>query len=233
MEPFLIALLIISIILIPIFYILGKRRSLNIFLRSMLKVGYLFKVTNFKKQNPLVKKGGIVFVGDSITQDYNVYEYFSDLLVYNRGIGGDTTSGLLKRLDVSIFDLNPKTVVLLIGTNDFDLLKSTPNEVYERIKEIIQEIKEKLPKVKIILESVYPVNPTISKLTVGLRNNSDISELNNLLKEIKGVTFINLYDKLIKDNYLNPKYTTEGLHINEEGYYLITNTLKPYLMKTD
>ena len=77
--------------------------------------------------------------------------------VYNRGIGGDTTVGLLKRLDVSVFDLKPKTVVLLIGTNDLALLDTTVEVIYENITQILQRIKAQFKDVDILLQSVYPV----------------------------------------------------------------------------
>ena len=123
---------------------------------AILANGWEKKVNDFKEYNKYVKKGGIVFVGDSLTDNYNVYEYYKGLEVYNRGIGGDTTEGLLRRMDESIFDLEPSKIVLLIGINDFELVKdSTPNTIYQNILKIIALIKERLPETEIILESLY------------------------------------------------------------------------------
>src|SRR5690606_14684002 len=165
----------------------------------------------------------------SITQDYNCYEYFSTLKVYNRGIGGDTTEGLLTRLDTSIFQLMPDKVVLLIGTNDFSLLKTTKRKIIENINQIVQEIQQKLPKTKIILQSIYPVNENINPFSVLPRNNADIQAVNQQLAQIKGITFIDMFDLLEKDGKLNAKYSHDGLHLNALGYTKVTEKLKPYL----
>ena len=61
-------------------------------------------------------KGAVVFLGDSITQGwYALANAFPNLKVANRGIGGDTTRGVLYRLKADALDLDPKAIVLLIG----------------------------------------------------------------------------------------------------------------------
>lgn len=231
MEYIAIGILILTIPIIGYYtYKYGKKAGVDWLLNLLFKSGFDAKVAGFKKQNTFVKKGGIVFVGDSITQDYNVYEYYPEFHVYNRGIGGDTTEGLLKRLDESIFDLEPKTVILLMGTNDFGVLNAQPNDVYIRMKQIIETIQNRLSETKIILLSVYPVNPRLDPTSVGTRNNHNIQKLNKLYQTIPHVQYIDLYD-LLKDDEgnLNKDYSIEGLHINQNGYELITKELKKYL----
>ena len=58
----------------------------------------------------------VVFLGDSITEHGNWNEWFPATPLVNRGISGDTTAGVLARLDTAID--NPLAVFLLIGTND-------------------------------------------------------------------------------------------------------------------
>ena len=78
------------------------------------------KYDSFVVQNANLSKGQIVFVGDSITDFYPLDDYYADLnlATYNRGIGGDTTGGLLDRMKVSLYDLAPSKIVLMIGIND-------------------------------------------------------------------------------------------------------------------
>ncbi len=229
MEWMFLTIIVILIILMPFIYKKGSKDGLNNFFRSVVSNNHLDRLSHFKSQNEVVKKGGISFLGDSITEGYNVYEYFSDLLVYNRGISGDTTVGLLNRLDESVFKLNPSKVVVLIGTNDYQALNATNLDILERITLIVKTIKEKLPNTKIFIQSVYPVNNTLDKDMVGIRNNETIKLLNESLSKLDGITFINLYDKLIKDGNLNKEYTKEGLHINPKGYSLITKILTKHL----
>jgi len=208
-------------------YAVGHERGAIDFLDMIIVAGFAEKVKSFRKFNARAQKGGIVFVGDSITQDYNVSEYFPGKLVYNRGIGGDTTVGLLKRLDESVFDLDPKTVVLLIGTNDLALLKTTPEETASRIGEIVAKIRERQSETKIVLQAVYPVNPKVDPGTVGKRKNEDIRKINGIIRNIQGIVFVDFTD-LIADaeGNFDRKYTVEGLHMNQDGYAIVTDRLK-------
>lgn len=208
---------------------IGKKKGIDDFLGILFKAGSMGKIDAFKAYNQYAKKGGIVFVGDSITQDFNVYEYFPEQQVYNRGIGGDTSLALLDRLDESIFDLRPSKVFLQIGTNDLELLNDGLVAIYNRIKEVINKIKSFDESIDIYLVSIYPVNPLIDKMTVGKRNNEDIKSLNKMLSQIKGVTYINLFDQLQKDGLLNPEYTLEGLHLNQKGYKILIDVFFPYI----
>jgi lysophospholipase L1-like esterase len=222
--------LLIFIVLAIIIYRLGSKRGIDKLMQLFVKSGFEQKQKNFRSYNKNVTPNGIVFIGDSITQDYNVYEYYPNHRVYNRGIGGDTSRGLLTRLDTSVFALNPKTVVILIGTNDFALLETTVSEVAGRIQEIIAKIKERLPETRIILQSVYPVNKQLDAFSVAQRNNERIRELNESLKTIPGVIYLDLYSRLAdEEGNLLPQYTVEGLHISPDGYELITSIINEYL----
>jgi lysophospholipase L1-like esterase len=217
-----------------IFYIgykYGFKKASQAFFEMLFKFGFDAKVKAFRSLNKHAKPDGTVFVGDSITQDFNVCEYFKGYHVYNRGIGGDTTEGLLKRLDVSIDELKPSQVFIQMGTNDLETLEATPDEIYKRISEVVTHIRTHFKKTEIYLISLYPVNPLMDKTTVGRRTNENIQKTNNLIKTIQGITFINIYDKLINEDVLNPDYSLEGLHLNQEGYEVVSKVIQPYLKK--
>ncbi len=223
-----IVLLVVSIIYLIYLYFKAKDSNKKIF-DLILAEGYKNKVKLFEELNKYVKPNGVVFIGDSITQDYNVYEFYPNLTVYNRGIGGDTTLGLLKRLNCSVFDLNPSKVVLLIGTNDLELLNPTKEELISNIEKIIFEIKSFNEKIEIILLSILPVNKNMSKITVGKRNNEVIKNVNEGLSKLENVKFVNIFKSLEEDGLLKEEYSVEGLHINEKGYEVITKTLEKEL----
>ncbi len=186
------------------------------------------KTEAFAAFNKYSKPGGIVFVGDSITQDFNVYEYFPQYIVYNRGIGGDTSKGVLGRLNESVFDLKPKKVFLNIGTNDLDLINDGLDAIFSRIKKVCEKIQESDDNLELYFISIYPVNPNVTT-TPGKRTNKDIKALNERIQSIKGLKYINLYDLLLKDENLNPDYTIEGLHMNQNGYEVIKNEIIKFL----
>lgn len=69
-----------------------------------------------------MKTGKTIFMGDSITQGYGVAR--KDCWVtgipgaVNRGIDGDTTSGMLRRFDAHVLRAGADRVVLMGGIND-------------------------------------------------------------------------------------------------------------------
>jgi hypothetical protein len=75
-------------------------------------------------------QGAVVFLGDSITQQWGhgLNAVFPGVKIANRGISGDTTRGVLIRLKEDVLALNPRAVVLLIGTNDLEE-KATPETI--------------------------------------------------------------------------------------------------------
>ena len=83
---------------------------------------YEKKCNVYEIENANFSHGQIVFIGDSITDGCALNDYYKNLplAVYNRGIGGDTTSGVLERLKLSLFDIKPSKIVMLIGINDIN-----------------------------------------------------------------------------------------------------------------
>ena len=120
----------------------------------------------FVKENLTCSKGQIVFLGDSITDLCPLDNYYGELglELYNRGISGDTTINLKSRLDISAFDIEPSIIILMIGTNDVNLGRTT-NAIMETYEEIVEEIYEKLPNVKLYIMSVIPQNEDIESYT--------------------------------------------------------------------
>jgi lysophospholipase L1-like esterase len=192
---------------------------------------YFAKTNEFKIYNRFAKPKGIVFVGDSLTQRYPLNEFYPGLHVYNRGIDGDTTVGVLKRLDLSIFDLKPSTVVLQIGTNDLQVEGITKDITIVNIQKIVNAIQTTQPEIRLILVSLYPVNLSIDKLVnkfiVGPRHNEDIKSINQAIAKIQGVKFVDVYPHLLnEDKELNMQYSKEGLHLSLAGYAIITPLIR-------
>jgi len=105
-------------------------------------------------------QGAIVFLGDSITQGWgDVGSSFPGLKIANRGISGDTSRGVLIRLKDDVIALNPKGVVILIGTNDLEE-KADPEVIAGNIKLIIDALRQSNPDMPVILCNVFPSSPS-------------------------------------------------------------------------
>src|SRR6266487_6387134 len=94
-------------------------------------------------------RNAVVFLGDSITQGWaeDLSAWFPGMKLANRGIGGDTSRGVLIRLKEDVLALDPRAVVLLIGTNDLEE-KASPEIIAANLKLILAELaRSKMPVV--------------------------------------------------------------------------------------
>src|SRR6185436_6704618 len=97
-------------------------------------------------------QNAVVLLGDSITQGWgeDFSAWFPGLKIANRGISGDTSRGVLIRLQEDVLALHPQAVVLLIGTNDLEE-KASPKTIAANLKLILAELARHDPKMPIVL----------------------------------------------------------------------------------
>ena len=192
------------------------------------------KVAQFTMENGNFSKGQIVFIGDSITDLYHLDDYYQDLPLrtYNRGIGGDVTGMLLKRIKVSLYDLEPTKVVLMIGINDINGGVST-NTILENYNNILNGIKTTLPSAKVYTMSILPINKDVASYIDIKKSTNRILEVNQEIKEMANnysYQYMDLHS-LVKDdnNHLKKEYSLDGIHLSEQGFVTWTNLIKPEL----
>jgi lysophospholipase L1-like esterase len=105
-------------------------------------------------------QGALVFLGDSITQGWgDVGSSFPGIKVANRGISGDTTRGVLIRLKEDVVAVNPRGVVILIGTNDIGD-GADPAMIAGNMKLIIGALRDYNPAMPVVLCEVMPSSAT-------------------------------------------------------------------------
>ncbi len=200
------------------------------------KWSYLKLTMKYKTENKYLNESTYVFIGDSITEWFDKLSRYQTNKIINRGIRGDTTLGVINRLENDVLQLKPIKVFILIGTNDYVFTNLKTNGIFENIKIIIEKIKMNLPNTKIYVQAIYPVNETINKMKfniVDIRRNEEIIKLNNLLEKWCHANKVNFIDNtnLLKNHEgkLNELYTNDGLHLNEKGYNIVYNNLLKYL----
>lgn len=166
----------------------------------------------------------VAFLGDSLTDGYDLQRYYPEFITANRGIGGDTTFDLEERLQLSVYDLKPKVAVMLIGANNMD-------SMFDNYEQILIGLKENLPDTKIVLLSLTAMGGE----NWGRKN--QLAAFNNvtikLLAEKYGFTFIDLYTPLydvsIREVYAG--YTIDGGHFTDKGYEAVTAQITPVLQE--
>lgn len=187
---------------------------------------YKQRVELFKKE-PVVE-GKILFLGNSITQGGDWKKLLNDSTIINRGIGGDITFGILKRID-DITKRKPSKVFLLIGINDIS--KNISDEVIlENIFSIVNKIRSGSQKTQIYVQSIFPLNPSFEKFPKNYDKQEHVITLNTQLQKFADrmkYTFVNLYPEFLdKENRLEAKYSSDGLHLNAAGYTRWVSVLK-------
>lgn len=185
-----------------------------------------------------VKEEKYVFLGDSIFEQYMTSYFFKGYDTVNSGVSGITALKTLERLDSGLYEYNPTTIFILLGTNDL-YFGYTEEETFEHLKNLINKIHEDKPEIVINVLSLLPINlsddPKINKSVNENRSNEKINKVNKYLKDFcnsKNINYINVHDILLDEKgELDWNYTREGLHITDLGYHPITMELLKYMKK--
>ena len=178
--------------------------------------------------NEPIVPGRVIFLGNSITEMGNWKKAVNDTTVINRGIGGDITYGVLKRLK-DITDRNPSKVFILLGINDIG--KDIPDVVIAaNYLKIVKEIHSKCPQTKIYAESVLPVNPTMPRFPQHYDKEQHVLALNKLLQANAATgdyTFVDIFPLFVDSNgRLQSQLSYEGLHLKPPAYDIWVAYLK-------
>lgn len=174
----------------------------------------------------------VVFLGDSITYGGDWESLFPNSPVENRGIGGDSSLGLLNRLD-QVIALKPAQIFLMIGTNDLCYGRPIP-KIIENYRHILTRFHMELPNTQVYVQSILPFNDQIFP-SRGLRSNKEIAKLNKEIEHLAtelGYRYIDLTTNFKgPDGRLPVQYTSDGLHLSEAAYLVWRDQIK-HLVKT-
>lgn len=173
----------------------------------------------------------IIFLGDSITDECEWAELLENPHIKNRGISGDTTNGVLNRLD-DILESKPQKIFLMVGINNFIYYKQPVEELVADYKKMIAEINQQSPTTKLFIQSVLPVNKTKYKSGV---DNKKVIELNSRLRELAtefSLPYIDLFSHLAdSENQLDSRYTQDGVHLNGQAYLVWKEVIESYIVE--
>lgn len=170
----------------------------------------------------------ILFLGDSITrfmEDTEAWDtYFKPMGALSFGIGGDCTQHILWRIQNGELEpLNPKVIVLLIGTNNVAQGHSA-EQVSDGIFTILQYIAKHKAHTKILLLGILPRGrcPCPTRDTVKKINES----LMTFPKELSGVDYHDFTSMFIsEDGIVSCEDTIDYLHLTRQGYMKLCKTL--------
>jgi lysophospholipase L1-like esterase len=194
----------------------------------------------------IAKKGNIdlLFVGDSITDWFywprggeatggKVWEAnFAPLNPGNFGISGDTTQGVLWRMQNGELEgFKAKLIVLMLGTNN---TSSNPvGQIIEGDRMIVEEFKKQQPQAKVLVLGIFPrnnarapqqtpiLNATIKAINIGLSQ----------LADNKQVFYMDIGDRFLVDGLVPADIMADGLHPTAKGYQIWADAILPTVKK--
>ncbi len=204
---------------------LGPRHQLN-YQQWVALLGQEAEVVAAKKPDDLA-----VLVGDSLSLWFPPELLLSERTWLNQGISGETSAGLLNRLE--LFDnTQPEVIFVMIGIND--LIRGVKDETILANQQLIIDYLQRVhPRSKIVVQSILPhggKNVTWEGRDRLLAvSNKRIRKINEQLKAIaedEGVTYLDLYPLFAdSDGNLNTELSTDGLHLSPKGYLIWRNAL--------
>jgi len=181
---------------------------------------------------------GILFLGDSITQGWNLggnaiwSDYYSRFDAANFGIAGDNTQGVLWRIENGELDgINPKVVVLLLGINN--ILAGYPtNDVMKGIEKVVQQIHGKLPHSKLLILGIFPIGADPADPRTAL-SRAKIKTVNHelcALDDGNKTRFLDIGNKFLDpDGMLSPEVMPDSVHPSAKGYEIWADATAPLL----
>lgn len=162
-----------------------------------------------------------MMLGDSITDEGQWDELLNNTKVQNRGISGDTTDGVIDRLNSVSKGI--KRVFIMIGVNDI-MRGREVDEIFANYLKIIQTFKDK--NIKVYIQSTLYIGESRKE-----NFNPKVEELDKRLEKYASenkITFINLNPIFAPQKVLKKEFTSDDLHLNGSAYKLWAEQIKKY-----
>lgn len=180
----------------------------------------------------------IVMLGNSLTENGKNWaeRVGTNSKVVNRGIIGDSTIGMIERL-CQITPHHPYAIFLMAGINDMSGGIGA-QEVAGRVINLIDSIRTQSPQTILFVQSMLPINESNGRWRTLDGRTDDIPFGNMLIKaycQTQGITYIDIFPKLVRgrSNQLRAELTSDGIHLNEQGYKIWAYELRRYFRQLE
>ena len=182
-----------------------------------------FRQANAALPAPKPGENRVVFMGDSITEDWHVEKSFPGEPYLNRGISGQTSPQMLVRFRQDVIDLKPKVVLILAGTND--IMENTGPMTTGQSGAMIASMADLATanNIQVVLCSVLPSSEFA--WSPELKPAPRIVELNAWIKKYaaeKGYIYVDYYTAMTDEHGgLPPALSEDGVHPIAAGFAIM------------
>lgn len=188
-------------------------------------------VQGVEKCKRLVENPKTLFYGSSSIRLWeNLYRDFGEFKPLNMGFGGSTLAACIVYLERLMDGLNPDIFILYAGDNDLGDGRH-PEEVLIFFKQIIIDLRKRFGNIPILYISIKPSIVRFNIIDqIRFTNkiiSSEIKEMDN------NVYFVDIFEKMLDANRFPNRllFQSEGLHINDKGYAIWTETIKNFMIE--
>jgi lysophospholipase L1-like esterase len=190
-----------------------------------------YREANAALPAPLPEERRVVFMGDSITDGWDLARAFPGRAFVNRGISGQTTPQMLIRFRPDVIDLKPRAVIILAGTND--IAGNTGPMRLQDIQANLASMCELAAAhgIRVALASVLPVHDEgrdgegRAIIASQWRPPEKIFALNQWLKNYaaqNGQIYLDYFSAMSDEKgWLKAELADDGLHPNARGYAIM------------
>jgi len=175
----------------------------------------------------------LVFLGDSITDAWRspdrglkVWEkHYAPLNAANFGISAETTADTLGHIEGGLLDgLNPKVVVLLIGTNNLGGGVHS-DWIAAGVEKIVKAVRGRLPNTRVLVLGIFPRGNATNEFRWRIK------QVNGFLSKLDDgdhVRFLDIGEKFVDDKgeYLEGLFP-DNLHPTTHGYEIWSDAMQP------
>ncbi|HEY4344093.1 MAG TPA: GDSL-type esterase/lipase family protein [Parvibaculum sp.] len=180
----------------------------------------------------------LVFIGDSITQNYESYKpvwdaFYGRRNALNLGYGMDTTGATLWRIAQGELDgLTPKAAVILIGTNNTNLGRGVV-ETVAGVEAVVDAVRTRSPRTMILLLGILPSGKSAAKSRADAEINARLA---GVYAKSGIVTFLDIAPAFVKNGALDLSLYVEqspagALHPNARGQAAMATAIEPALAR--
>lgn len=178
---------------------------------------YIMTSDNHRHFSP---NADLVMFGDSITEWAPWADVFRDISMVNRGLAGDTTTGMLRRIDTTL-NVKPKLVCFMAGINDlaqgYDV-----EHIYQNYIDMLKVWQQN--DIRILVQSTLYVGAKLQGL------NPSVELLNKKISEYctqQGIAYLDVNSVLSPNKLLSNEFSCDDLHLNAKAYQAWAEVLQP------
>jgi lysophospholipase L1-like esterase len=172
-------------------------------------------------------RNAILFVGSSTIRLWKVEKAFPNLEVINRGFGGSQIADVVQYTPRIVVKYQPRLIVFFAGDNDLAAGK-TPERVRDDFKAFVEAVRKDLPKTQVLFLSI---KPSVARWKLFEQQQKANALIETYCSGMSGVSYIDMVKPMLGSDG-KPRaelFVKDGLHLNEEGYKVWGEIVKPLL----